>query len=129
MNKDNVESVVASFYADDIEFTDPIHSIKGSKAIIQYYKSLYENVTYIHFDFSNVIQQADSVVLVWTMKLQTSKLKQGEMVTVDGNSIIKFNSQGKAIYHRDYFDMGEFIYENVPILSFVIKQIKSRLKN
>ena len=30
-------------------------------------------------------------------------------------------------YHRDYFDMGEFIYERVPVLGSVIRAIKRRL--
>jgi hypothetical protein len=32
-----------------------------------------------------------------------------------------------AIKHRDYFDMGEFVYERIPVLRSIIDYIKSRL--
>lgn len=129
MNKDNVEQVVNEFYSPDAEFVDPIHRIKGNENIIKYYKSMYANVLEIHFDFTDSIEKENSVVLIWTMKLRASKLNNGEWVTVDGNSVIKFTPGGKAFFHRDYFDMGEFIYERIPVLNFVVKKIKSRLKN
>ena len=33
----------------------------------------------------------------------------------------------KAIAHRDYFDMGEFVYERVPVLRLIIRHIKNRM--
>jgi hypothetical protein len=34
---------------------------------------------------------------------------------------------GKVISDRDYFDMGEFIYERVPVLRSVIGYIKRKM--
>jgi len=32
-----------------------------------------------------------------------------------------------VIYHRDYFDMGAFVYENIPVLGSVVRYTKKRL--
>jgi hypothetical protein len=48
---------------------------------------------------------------------------------VMGNSHIVFNEENLVSYHRDYFDMGEFIYDHVPVLNFVVKKVKERLKS
>jgi hypothetical protein len=45
----------------------------------------------------------------------------------DVKSIRFGGNQGKVIYHRDYFDMGAFIYERVPVLDRVIAYVKGKL--
>ncbi len=62
------------------------------------------------------------------MYLKAPSLNSGREITVDGVSLITFRgAEGKVISHRDYFDMGEFIYERVPILSSVIGFIKNKM--
>jgi hypothetical protein len=81
-------------------------------------------------DFSNSFQNGDTVVLVWTMYCAHSALNAGKEFSVDGMSYIRFDPKsGKAVYHRDYFDLGEMIYENVPVLKTLIGFIKSRAAN
>lgn len=128
LNKNNMDTLVPDFYAPDVEFIDPIHSIKGELQIREYYRALYQDVKEIRFDFSRAYQDHNTIILVWKMTLITPNLKGGEPVVVDGNSIITFNEKGQAIFHQDYFDMGAFIYENIPVLGFVVRKIKERLK-
>jgi hypothetical protein len=80
----------------------------------------------IRFEFSSVIEQDDEQVGVWVMFLRAKGIKNGEEISVPGTSHIKYKN-GKAVYHRDYFDMGAFIYEHVPILGSLINFIKSKL--
>lgn len=129
MNKDNLSQMVPEFYDSQVEFQDPVHKLKGSDQVKNYYSELYKNVEKINFDFTNVFEDKNTVIAVWKMTLETDSLKGGEPVVVEGNSVVTFNDAGKAVYHRDYFDMGEFIYENVPVLGFVVKKIKERMKN
>jgi hypothetical protein len=126
LNKDTLH-LIAEFYDTNVEFHDPVGMIKGSDKITAYYKNMYQNVKTIKFDFTQFIEQEDMVVGVWKMTLVTDKLNGGEPIVVDGNSVIKFKN-GKAIYHRDYFDMGAFAYENIPMLGFIVKKIKERFK-
>jgi predicted ester cyclase len=127
LNKDNME-LVDEFYDSNVKFADPIVSLSGSAAVKAYYTKLYQNVKTINFDFKDMIESGDTVVAIWIMTLQTDKLNNGEPFKVEGNSIVKFKDTGKAVYHRDYFDMGEFIYERLPVLGFVIKKIKVRME-
>lgn len=119
--------LVEEFYHPELEFHDPIGTLKGVKKMRRYYERMYKSVTSIKFEFSNYVESGDDIVGVWKMTLVTPNLNGGEPVVVDGNSVIKFKN-GKAIYHRDYFDMGVFIYENIPVLGFMVKKIKNRFK-
>lgn len=127
LSKDNM-TLVDEFYHPEVDFTDPVGSIKGSKKIKAYYGSMYKNVKQINFKFNNFYESGNTVVAIWTMTLETEQLNSGIPFSVDGNSVIKFDDTGKAIYHRDYFDMGAFIYERLPVIGFVIKKIKKRLE-
>ena len=89
---------------------------------------MYKNVKSIRFDFDHFVESPTEVVGIWKMTLETDKLNSGKPIVVEGNSVIRFGSNGKAIYHRDYFDMGAFVYENIPGLGFVVKKIKDRFK-
>ncbi|MBM3418431.1 MAG: transcriptional regulator [Bacteroidetes bacterium] len=31
------------------------------------------------------------------------------------------------MYHRDYFDLGEMVYEQIPVFGKIIKTMKSRM--
>jgi len=116
------------FYDPDVVFRDPIVELRGRDALKAYYADMYENVISIRFDFSGGIEKDEEVVAFWTMEVRAKGLKGGEPVLLDGASHIKFGGgSGKAIYHRDYFDMGAFVYENVPVLGSVVRFTKKRL--
>ena len=76
-----------------------------------------------------MISTGNKHVYVWLMKLKASGLKNGEEVQLHGTSVIHFNDNNLVDYHRDYYDMGEFIYEHIPVLGFVIRKSKDSLKH
>ena len=118
-----------TFYAEDVVFEDPLGKITGLKDLKKYYAGLYKNVISIRFEFSSVIRQGDEEVGIWVMYLKAKSLNGGEEIALKGNSHVRYNAEGKAIYHRDYFDMGEFIYEHVPVLGSIIRVVKGKLKH
>lgn len=127
LRKDNLH-ILDNFYHQDLEFIDPVHSLKGLDAIKKYYANMYENVTDIRFDFKQLVEEENQIIATWDMTLTASGLNGGEPVIVAGNSHVTFDPETDlVIYHRDYFDMGAFIYEHVPVLGRVIQYIKKKL--
>ena len=128
VNKDNMH-LVSEFYDQDAIFQDPIHQIKGVKVIEEYYRGLYKNVDSIRFEYKNLSESEDLVTMEWILHLRVPVLNGGKPMTLDGVSLLKFGgSQGKVIFHRDYFDMGEFIYEKIPVLNSILKLIKNKMR-
>jgi len=122
-------NLVDEFYDSKIIFRDPINELRGSAQVKEYYSHLYKNVDYIKFDFEKQLVSGNEEVLFWVMHLRAKGLNSGKEITVSGNSHIIYSTEsGKCIYHRDYFDMGEFIYEQVPVLKNIISYVKNRLK-
>ena len=127
LNKDTM-NLVDEFYDENAGFQDPVVCYTERKQIKNYYAHLYNDLESIHFEFLDEIKQGDSEALVWKMIVQTKNLNAGKPVVVHGISQLKFGGrEGKVIYHRDYFDMGAFIYEYIPVLGQVIKMVKRKL--
>ncbi|ASI90418.1 nuclear transport factor 2 family protein [Vibrio mediterranei] len=125
LNKNNLH-LLEQIYHKDVVFEDSAHRLEGWEQLSAYFDSLYTNVIKCDFDIRHHQQVEDSGFLTWTMQLQHPKLNGGEAVNVNGVSHIRFSGD-RVIYHRDYFDLGEMLYENIPLLGFVIKNIKQRL--
>ena len=116
------------FYDPDVVFQDPIVELRGRDRLKAYYADMYKNVTSIRFDFSGGVEKDDEAVVFWTMEVRAKGFKGGEPVLLDGTSHIKFGGEsGKAVYHRDYFDMGAFVYENIPVLGSIVRYTKKKL--
>jgi len=126
LTKDTLD-ILKEFYAEDVVFRDPLGTIRGREGLIAYYKNMYANVQDIHFDFTDAVVEGDTHVVFWTLRMKVKGLNGGDEVSSDGNSIIRFNADDLVISHRDYFDMGEFIYQHVPVLRWMVGKVNKRL--
>ncbi len=124
LTKDRLD-LVDDFYHKDATLVDPIGDHKSRETIKSYYGMMYKPVTKIKFTFGEIIMEDDNLVLPWRMDYSSKKLKSGKNISVDGVSVLKWDLETETvIHHRDYFDMGEMVYEEVAILGRVVKWIK-----
>lgn len=116
-----------SLYDENMVFQDPLDRMEGLDEFKIYMEAMYQYVTDIRWTYHDEAIDGDTHVLVWTMTLTTKGLNKGEPFTIDGVSHLKFGESDKIIYHRDYFDMGEYIYERVPVVKWFVNKVKKRL--
>ena len=115
-------------YSQDIIFEDPLHYVEGLTALTGYFEHMYANVLGCNFKITNHFSAADNpqqAALYWTMQLRHKKLNGGQSITVKGHSQLVAR-QGKIIYHRDYFDLGNMLYEQLPFLGALIRKVKQQ---
>ncbi|MGZ9189187.1 MAG: nuclear transport factor 2 family protein [Nitrospira sp.] len=117
--------LLSELYSDDVEFQDPFHQIAGLPALRQYFADLYAQVESCSFKFEEDVTQGNDSVLMWTMFLKHPRLNGGVVVTVPGSTHIRFRD--KVSYHRDYFDAGAMLYEQLRLIGRVIRIIKRRV--
>lgn len=124
LNANNLH-LLKEIYADNASFEDPAHRIYGINNLTNYFSNLYSNIGSCKFIFNSTTVADKTAFLEWNMHLTHPKLNKGKVVIVSGISKIIFDE--KIVYHRDYFDLGEMLYEQLPYLGAIIKQIKKRL--
>ena len=119
---------LVDIYASDVVFVDPVNRIEGRDHLISHFEQSYQEVVSCRFDFDDTQQiiASDNVLLTWQMHLVHRKLAGGKPVSVSGSSLLRFSPQGIQ-FHRDWFDLGEMVYENVPLLGTLVRLLKSRL--
>ena len=75
-------------------------------------------------DEQTIIEQGQATV-IWTMTFSHDRLSSGESISVNGCSHLKFAE--KIYYHRDYLDMGQMLYEHLPLFGRIVQFIKKRV--
>ncbi|MDM7859791.1 DUF2358 domain-containing protein [Alteromonas sp. ASW11-36] len=126
--KDRDISGITDVYDTNIEFIDPIATHQGIEVVQRYFDKLLKGTRWCDFDIRKVRSSSDTEHTVeWVMRFESKKLKRAEPIVVDGITVLKTNAD-KVIYHRDYYDMGQLVYENIPILSFFVKRVKGQLQ-
>jgi len=124
LDKSNLE-LLGEVYGDNIVFEDPLHRIEGLPALTDYFANMYENLNQGQFDIHTSFEQDNKASVYWVMTFSHKKIKKGEPLKVNGNTYLEFEN-GKVVYHRDYFDAGEMIYQHLPVFGTVINIIKRR---
>lgn len=124
---ENLIVSLADIYSADIQFKDPLHTINGLPALINYYEGMMGDLIECRFEFHHSIESVEpgEAILFWTMHYRHKKLINGKQLQLSGNSHLLYKD--KIYYHRDYFDAGAMLYEHLPFLGFLIKKIKQRI--
>ena len=109
-------------YSADAYFKDPFNEVKGVRAITAIFEHMFAKVDKPTFVVTSTIVQGDEAFLVWDFHLQF----KGETTarTIRGSSHLRFDASGKIIYHRDYWDAAEELYEKLPVIGAVMRFLK-----
>lgn len=119
----DVELLMEECYSKGILFRDPLVECRGRDALARYLTDAYTNVTRCEFDYGEPARSSRQVIIPWTMTLEHRRLAKGVPIHVDGITVLQ--GEADAIeYHRDYYDAGRLIYENVPLLGRIIRWIR-----
>ncbi|MDK9557816.1 nuclear transport factor 2 family protein [Marinobacter sp. M216] len=122
LDKGNLNKL-SEVYSEDIQFQDPLGSVQGLDALTQYFASAYANAISCRFEFSEPVVDGSFSAVPWVMHLRHKRINGGREIQVDGISHLRI-ANGKVCYHRDYFDAGQLLYENLPVVGGVIRWIK-----
>lgn len=127
LNKSNLYTL-HDIYTDDILFIDPVHEINGIEHLKSYFSALYKEIDEVNFKYSHCVQSTEEGYIQWEMTFSHPRLRKGRPVILPGATYMSFNASGKATLHRDYYDLGAMLYEQLPLLGFVISGLKKRLR-
>ncbi|WP_107851987.1 nuclear transport factor 2 family protein [Oceanimonas marisflavi] len=114
-------------YSKDVLFADPAHDIRGIEALVAYFEGLFTRVQQCRFDIIQVMEQDGEAYVRWEMHFVHPRLNGGRPVTVPGVSHLCFADS--IYYHRDFFDLGAMLYEQLPLLGKGIRALKRRLNS
>jgi hypothetical protein len=68
-------------------------------------------------------------MLVWEFYFRVERWGRAEGMILRGVSHLKFDDAGKVIFHRDYWDAAEELYEKLPVLGALMRGLKRMARN
>ncbi len=109
---------------DDVRFIDPFNDVTGRGAMRQVLADMYEALGDVRFEVEHAYGDADGGMLHW----QFISTFRGKPWRFHGSSVVRFAEDGRVCYHRDDWDAGGNFYERLPVLGWVLRKIRSRLR-
>ncbi|WP_163834628.1 nuclear transport factor 2 family protein [Spartinivicinus ruber] len=128
LNRDNLNQL-STMYTEDVVFIDPVNKFTSLTSLQNYFEALYQNLTSCTFKFEEetYINSQGIATIPWQLTYSHLKLNRNQPIQLSGISLIKFLDNGKAFYHRDYFDLGSMLYEHIPVLGYLVKKLKHNI--
>jgi limonene-1,2-epoxide hydrolase len=120
--EDNVRRHVRDLYAQNAYYRDSfteMHGIDNIEAYLIQGTHIMQNLT---FELQDVAVHDGNYYLRWITRF-SQKREKDEVTHLPGVSHIRFNKEGKIIFHQDFWDAG-VIYERLPIVGFFIRWLK-----
>jgi hypothetical protein len=79
------------------------------------------------FKIQRSIHQDDDAFIVWHFAFRLKGTCQA--LSIHGSSHLRFNAAHQVMYHRDYWDAAEELYEKIPVLGSLMRLIKRKARS
>lgn len=123
---DETAREIDQFYVTQAYFKDPFNEVNSVIEIRRIFQDMFVHVINPRFVVHTAIEQNKQVFIAWDFLFEMHRFKKGETQCVRGSSHLQFNEDGKVVFHRDYWDAAEELYEKIPMLGGLMRMIKKR---
>ncbi|MGL4232479.1 MAG: nuclear transport factor 2 family protein [Casimicrobium sp.] len=114
-------------YAANAYFKDPFNEVNNIAAVEKIFVHMFVSLHEPRFVVTTKIAQGSEAFLIWDFKFRIKKYKPNETQTIRGASHLRFDEAGSVVFHRDYWDAAEELYEKLPLIGTVIRFAKRRV--
>jgi hypothetical protein len=122
---DVIRKSIKDVYAENAYFRDGFREVQGVDNLEKYFISSTETFHECTFDIQDVASHGGNYYYRWIMNLILKRNKDDKLQAV-GMSHVRYDKNGKIIFHQDYWDTG-IIYEKIPLLGSIITWIRNRI--
>ncbi len=114
------------YYGEHVYFRDPFNEVRGLAAVQRIFAHMFETLDAPRFVVRDAFGEAEQAFLSWDFVFR--RKGHAEEWRIHGSSHLRFAPDGKVIYHRDYWDAAEELWEKLPLLGGLLRGLKKRLR-
>ena len=108
-------------FSRDAIFKDPFNEVKGVPAIRAIFEHMYDTCEQPRFKVISSSREGNTAWLLWEFNCIVRK----RAISITGASRIVFSENGKVITHVDYWDAASQVYEQLPLIGWFVKKLRS----
>lgn len=125
---DRIGRLLPATYAADVWFNDTLKTVQGRDALAHY---LAESAAAVEHCAVSIEEQTRNehgeYLLRWKMCIRFKRFRRGVDTWTVGMSHLRFDRAGQVVYHQDYWNAAEGLYQHVPVLGWMIRALQRRL--
>lgn len=126
-SQENLSANVTEVYAEEVYFRDAFKQLSSAEAIRDYMLEGLKPLAQAEFVFNRVARSGSDYYFDWTMRLDFKKTPPNTWEESIGVSHMRFNAEGKVIFHQDYWDPTDIVYRRIPIAKQLIAFVKGKM--
>ena len=123
-----VRENTSKVYANNAFFDDTLTVHQGVVEIENYFLKTSRTMTSYQVTIDDVAKSNGNYYVRWTMVFAAPALSGGKPVESIGISQIRFNREGKVVFHQDFWDSGKNFYAHLPVVGGAIGYVRKRLE-
>jgi len=128
MTPATVREQTATVYAPEAYLNDTLVGIEGSRTIEAYFGHTIEGPRLLKVEFLERAPAGTDWYARWRMTVAADGLNSGQPVVTYGVTQFRFDAQGRVLIHKDFWDSGSGLYEQLPVLGRVIGRIRAAVE-
>jgi hypothetical protein len=117
---------MAEVYTEDAWFKDPFNEVRGIGPITQIFAHMFSQVDAPRFVVHETLAQGPSAMLTWDFEFGFRRPLRSGPQRIRGCSHVRFASDGRVCFHRDYWDVAEELYEKLPGIGGLMRWMRRR---
>ncbi|MBT8142802.1 MAG: nuclear transport factor 2 family protein [Gammaproteobacteria bacterium] len=125
-NDGMTEENLRSLYADDLYFNDTFVTITTIDELVEYLLKTAGNAT-TTVKMLDVSKSETDYYLRWSMDIEFVARGKAIRSRSIGMTQVRFNEQGKVIFHQDYWDSANAFYQHLPVVGGLVQRVRNSL--
>ena len=127
-NRDNLADNATKVYAERLYFRDAFKRFDTAEAVRDYLVEGMKPLEAGEFKLKRFIRsEAGDYYIDWLMRLDFKSTPTGTWEESIGMTHIRFNDEGKVIFHQDYWDPTDIVYRRIPLAKQLIAYVKKKM--
>lgn len=123
----DVSERIKQVYAESLYFNDTLNTHNSIHTLTPYLVKTGEHLLDYNFEVTQSFQDGSDVFVKWNMDMTFEVMGKRVRSESIGISQLKFNSQGKIIFHQDFWDSAEGIHKHIPYVGRWVKTVRNKL--
>lgn len=125
MSAASVREQTAMVYAPDAYLNDTLVGIDGAARIQAYFGHTMQATRVLNVRFLDRAPSGIDCFVRWEMRVEHDSLAGGEPILTYGVTQFRFDKEGRVLLHKDFWDSGTGMYEQLPYLGRIIARVRA----
>lgn len=119
------ETAARELYAESLYFNDTLFTTDSRDGLLAHFARVRRG-TAVDVVIDDAFQTNNDLYLRWRMVARfKAPIREAEAQTI-GMTLLRFNEQGRIVFHQDFWDSTEGFFRHLPVLGSAITQVRNR---